>query len=108
MARRSHLLDPNNLPKPSPRAQQSLSNVQRWVMSSLAVTTIAHLVAGLIIAAWFIEEARTDARVGLLVIAGAFGAIAIAAFRAIHQKSIASPWLALGAIPSAAVAFWMF
>lgn len=108
MARRSHLLDPNNLPAPSARAQQSLTNVQRWVMSSLAVTTILHLVAGLVIAAWFIDEARADARVGLLVIAAAFAALSVAAFRAIHGKAIVSPWMLLGVIPSATVSFWMF
>ena len=108
MASRSHLLDPNNLPKPSPRAQQSLSKVQRWVMSTLAVTTILHLVAGLILAAAFMDAARHSSRVGLLVISGALGIIAVAAGIAIHQKRVLSPWLLLGVIPSVVAAVVMF
>jgi len=107
-ATRRHLLDPNNLPAPSPRAQQSLSRVQKWVLSSLAVTTILHLVAGLILAAVFMDAARQSSRIGLLVIAGAFGVIAIAAGLAIHQRRLLSPWLLLGTIPAAGAAIAMF
>ena len=42
-----------------------------------------------------------DGRIGLNVIAGLVAAGAVAAARAIHQKSILSPWLLLGAIPAA-------
>ena len=108
MTTRRHLLDPNNLPAPSPRAQQSLSRVQKWVMSSLAVTTILHLVAGLILAAAFMDVERTSSRVGLLVISGAFGIIAIAAGLAIHQRRLVSPWLLLGTIPAVVAATVMF
>ena len=41
-----------------------------------------------------------DARIGLLIIAGAFGVLSVAAAFAIHQKSLLTPWLALGAIPA--------
>ena len=49
----------------------SITQVQRWVMSALAVTTILHLSAGLIIAAIFLDDSRVDGRVGLNIIAGA-------------------------------------
>ena len=91
---------------PRPRETQSegksLTKVQRWVMSSLAVITILHLSAGMIAGAWSIDAARSDARgakIGLCIIAGGFGIVAIAAFRAIHAKRILSPWLLLGLIP---------
>lgn len=100
MARR-HLLDPNNLPAPSPRAQQSLTHVQRWVMSTLAVTTILHLAAGLLIAAAVVGDDRTDAKVGLAVIAGCFAALSVVAFLAIHQKKLANPVILLGFVPTA-------
>jgi hypothetical protein len=47
-----------------------------------------------------------SSRLGLHVIAGVFGAIAVAAGRAIHGKSILSPWLLLGAVPTA-VGLWL-
>ena len=105
---RKHLMDPN-APRPvrsAVREQQSLTRVQRWVMSSLAVTTILHLSAGLILAAVFLDDPRRDAQVGLNVIAAAFGLMAVAAFRAIHGKSILSPWLAVGLIPGA-IGLWL-
>lgn len=99
-ASRRHLLDPNNLPAPSPRAQQSLTRVQRWVMSSLAVTTILHLAAGLLIAAAVVDPARTDARIGLSVIAGCFGALAVLSWLAIHQKKLVNPVVLVGFVPT--------
>ena len=76
-----------------------LTSVQRWVVSVLAVTTILHLSVGLVVAAYFLDEDAVVARVGLCVIAGAFGVVAAAVGRLIHQKPIASPWLLLGLIP---------
>lgn len=103
--RRRHLMDPN-APRPTPSGSMSLGQVQKWVLSALAATTILHLSAGLVIAAIFIDEARVDGRVGLNVIAAAFGVIAVAVARAIHQKSLASPWLLLGLLPGL-VGLWL-
>ena len=83
--RRSHLMDPDN-PVRSTQGSMSLTQVQKWVMSVLAVTTILHLAAGLMIAAYFIDDGRAEARIGLVVIAGAFSLIAVAAGRAIHGR----------------------
>jgi hypothetical protein len=101
--RRRHLIDPD-APRPvRDRASEdkSLTTVQRWVMSALVVTTILHLVMGLIIAAIFIDDPSPGARVGLCVIAGAFGVIAVALALLIHGKRPVSPWLLLGLVPSA-------
>ena len=76
-----------------------LTSVQRWVVSVLAVTTILHLSAGLVVAAYFLDEDEVAARVGLCVIAGAFGVVAAGVGRLIHQKPIASTWLLLGLVP---------
>ena len=73
-----------------------ISQVQKWVLSILAVTTILHLAVGLTIAAVFLDASRTDGRVGLNVIAGLVGVGAVAAFRGVHQKPMLSPWLLLG------------
>lgn len=81
---------------------RSLTRVQQWVVSVLAVTTILHLAAGLVVAAYFLDEQAVGARVGLCVIAGAFGVVSAAVGRLIHKKSIASPWLLLGLLPGIA------
>jgi hypothetical protein len=78
---------------------RSLTQVQRWVMSALAVVTILHLSVGMVIGAWFIDESATLSRFGLCVIGGLFGIVAAAVGRLIHHKPIASTWLALGFLP---------
>ena len=100
--RRRHLIDPDAPPRvrDTTAEMRSLSRVQRWVASSLAVTTILHLSAGLIIAALYLPEPSLSAEVGLNLIAGAFGVIAVAAGLAIHGRRILSWWLAVGFLPS--------
>ena len=98
---RRHLIDPNNPPRPRSRSSMSITQVQRWVLSALAVTTILHLSVGLMIAAIFLDEDRVDGRVGLNIIAGVVAVGAVAAARAIHQKRFLSPWLLLGLVPTA-------
>ena len=63
-------------------------------MSVLVGTTIFHLSVGLVIAALVIDDSERVAQVGLCVLGGAFGVVAIAAAFAIHRRPIASPWLA--------------
>lgn len=86
----------------------SIGNVQKWVLSSLAAVTIGHLSLGMVVAALFAPEERLDSRVGLLVIAGLFGLIAIAAARLIHQWRLLSPWLLLGLLPALVGAYLEF
>jgi predicted anti-sigma-YlaC factor YlaD len=102
--RQRHLLDPEDLRRSHARTQSShasLTNVQRWVMSVLAVTTILHLAVGLVVAAVYVDRG-TSARVGLSVIAAAFGVIAVATGLVIHRRSALSPWLLLGLLPGVA------
>ena len=105
--RARHLIDPTAPPRRrDPQAEARLARVQQWVMSALAVTTIAHLSVGLVVAALFVDESDTVARVGLCVIAGAFGLMAVGIARAIHRRPPLSPWLALGVLP-AVVGVWL-
>jgi hypothetical protein len=98
--RRRHLMDPSN-PRPQTGSSMSMGSVQRWVMSALAVTTIMHFAAGLVLAAIFLDDAdRPGAKLGLIAIAGVVGVLGIAAGFLIHQKSALTPWLALGLIPA--------
>ena len=63
--RRKHLIDPTN-PRPPQRYSTSLSTVQTWVLSTLAVATILHMSVGLVFAAAYVDDDRPDARIGLL------------------------------------------
>lgn len=105
--RARHLIDPE-----APRRQfdsaasARLTRVQQWVMSSLAVTTILHLCAGLVLAALYIDERDPVARVGLCVIAGALGVMAVGMARAIHRRPLLSPWLTVGLLPGV-VGLWL-
>ena len=93
-------------PRPTNREPMSLGTVQRWVLSTLAATTILHMSFGLVVAAVFSD--RVDARIGLLVIGAAFGLVAIATALLIHQRRPLSPWLLLGLLPSLAGAWWLW
>ncbi|GAA5117964.1 hypothetical protein GCM10023339_29740 [Alloalcanivorax gelatiniphagus] len=106
---RGHLLDlnaPRQVVQDPEKDARDLARVQRWVMSTLAVTTILHLVVGLVVAAVMMDDSPDSSRIGLNVIAGVFGAFAVAAGRAIHGRSILSPWLLLGILPTA-VGLWL-
>jgi hypothetical protein len=104
-----HLMDPaapRRTVHDHEQEQRSLTRVQRWVMSALAVTTIFHLQIGLIVAAMFLDDPRPGAEVGLCVIAGAFGVLAIALAFLIHGRRPLTPWLLVGLVP-AAVGIWL-
>lgn len=92
-----HLMDPSNPIRPV--NDHALTNVQRWVVSVLAVTTILHLSAGLVVAAYFLADGNLASQLWLCVIAAAFGVVAAGVGRVIHGKPIASAWLALGLVP---------
>jgi hypothetical protein len=78
----------------------SMGTVQRWVMSVLAVTTIGHFAAGLVIAAVYMDSRPTSARVGIDLIAAVVGVLGVAAGFLIHQKSALTPWLLVGLLPA--------
>jgi hypothetical protein len=104
-----HLMDPDNPRPPTQRGKgMSLSQVQMWVISVLAVTTILHFAAGLVAAAFYVEEGRLDARIGLLVIAGIVGVLSVLTGAAIHRKRLLSWWLPLGALPALLGGYAMF
>lgn len=104
-----HLMDPDNPHrevKSAATGSMHLEPVQKWVLSILAAVTIAHLAAGLVIAAMYVDDTKTDAQIGLNVLAGAFGVIAVAVFRVIHQLRPLSAWLLLGLVPTA-LGLWL-
>jgi hypothetical protein len=106
-----HLLDPNDLHRSHQRSQgssESLTKVQRWVISALAVTTILHLAGGVALVAIFVDDSRLDARIGLNIISAVIGVLAVAAGLLIHGKRPLSWWLLLGLIPGLVGAWFTF
>ena len=106
--RARHLIDPT-APRPARdlcRERESLTRVQQWVMSTLAVTTGLHMAAGLILAAMFLDERGPGSQIGLNVIAGVFGVLSVAAALAIHRRPWLSPWLLVGVLPTF-VGLWL-
>jgi hypothetical protein len=103
--RRRHLIDPD-APRPvrDPLAEQRLGNVQKWVLSSLAVTTILHMSGGLVLASLLASE--TTAQIGLNVIGAAFGVLAVGTGLAIHRHTLLTPWILLGLLPGI-VGIWL-
>lgn len=99
-----HLMDPANPRRPV--NDQALTNVQRWVLSVLTVFTIAHLAVGIVFAAVALPESSTVPRIGLCVIAGAFGVGGVMAGFAIHRRSVLTPWLLVGLLPTA-IGLWL-
>lgn len=97
--RRRHLMDPSNPRPQQARGGMSLTTVQRWVLSALAVTTVAHFAVGLVFGAAYVDGARPGAEVGLLVIAGAVGVLGVALGFLIHERSPVTPWLLTGLLP---------
>jgi hypothetical protein len=102
---RKHLMTPGS-PRRQRQEPMSLGRVQRWVLSTLAATTILHLSGGLVLAGVFAD--RLSAQVGLLVIAGAFGVLSVLAALVIHKRRLVSPWLLLGGIPSLIGAYFIW
>ena len=93
-------------PAPQVRYTMSLGTVQKWVLSTLAATTLLHMAGGLVLAAYYVD--RTSSKIGLLVISGAFGFLAMAAALMIHKKSLAHPLMIAGLLPPLLGAWWIF
>jgi hypothetical protein len=99
--RAKHLIDPDRPRTPASAEDVArLERVQRTVLSVLVGTTIFHLSIGLVLFGVLIDDTERVAQIGLCVLGGAFGVVAIAAAFAIHRRAVASPWLALGFVPT--------
>jgi hypothetical protein len=102
---RKHLMTPGQ-PRPQQRDSMSIGSVQKWVMSVLITTTILHLAAGVVVAAYFSDERVSQ--IGLLVISALFGLIAFEAALLIHRHRPVSLWLLPGLLPALVGAYLIF
>ena len=101
-------MDPADL-RPRTRAESAaLTRVQQWVLSTLVASLILHLAAGLAVGAYLLDEDRLDARIGLVVIAGILGFLAVVAALVIHRHKMPTWWLLAGAVPGPVAAWVVF
>lgn len=107
--RRRHLLDMEN-PQVAVRRRDPMpiGEVQKWVMSVLAVSTVLHMAGALILFAATFDESKQGSQIGVLIISGAFGILAVMTGRIIHKVSPFTPWVVLGLIPMAIGFWWIF
>jgi hypothetical protein len=94
--RQRHLMDPDHPVRPVNDA--SLTRVQRWVLSSLTVVTVAHFAAGLLLAARVMPGDATGGRSVLAMIAAILWVAGVAGARALHGVPVLSGWLGVGAL----------
>lgn len=93
-------------PRPASRDTMSVGTVQKWVLSALAATTIMHLSGGLVLAAAQLDT--TGKQIAMLVIATAFGVIAMAAALLIHKTRLLNPLLLIGLLPTLIGVYFIF
>jgi hypothetical protein len=100
-------MDPNApRVKRDPEAVKKLERVQRRVVSVLAMTTIAHLTAGMILAAALDAKASLGAQIGLVVIGMLFWNVGVAAVLGLNKKPLIS-WWHLTALVPLATGLWL-
>ena len=85
-----------------------IETVQRWVASVIVV----HIgsVPAVSLAVYSIGVAKTDhgRGVGLWIMSAVIGLLTVAGVRLIFQRTPFSPWLVLGALPTAVTGFYIF
>ncbi len=102
-------MDPDNPRPPRPqRMQMGLSQVQKWVLTIIAVGVIGLHSAAMAAAPLTYSSGVPGAKQALLVISGLFGMVAVGIARIIHKKSVLTPLLILGWIPAIVFAFVYF
>lgn len=84
-----------------------IETVQRWVASAI----LFHVgsVPAVTLAVYSIGVAETDygKGVGLWFMSGVIGLLTVAGILAIFQRSLLSPWLIAGALPTAVTGFYV-
>jgi hypothetical protein len=86
----------------------NIETVQRWVVS--AVLFHVGSVPAITLAVYSIGVAAGEfgRGVGLWVMSGVIGVLTVAGILAIFRRSILSPWLLLGVLPTAVTGFYIF
>jgi len=75
-----------------------VERVQRWVMSALLITVCFVFASGMALLS--ATSVQAGARPALLSMSMVVGVVGILGVRLVHAKSLVTPWLLLGMLPS--------
>ena len=101
--------NPEGPPQPKRRNDMTTEQVQRWVISLLVFAISAFPIGGLIAASYSeLHNDRRGAAIGLMIMAGVIGVLALSAIRIIHKRSLVTPLLILGVVPASIAAYFIF
>jgi Ni,Fe-hydrogenase III component G len=91
-----------------PVRRMKIETVQRWVASVILIHVGS--VPAISLAVYSIGVAETDHAkgVGLWIMSGVIGLLTISGVLLIFQRSVLSPWLLLGALPTAITGLYLF
>jgi hypothetical protein len=85
-----------------------IETVQRWVAAVILIHVGGSPAVALAAYSPHLENTNHSSGVGLWVMSGVIGLATTAGVLLIHQRSLLSPWLVLGALPMIISAFYVF
>ncbi|MEO6470278.1 MAG: hypothetical protein ABIR57_00525 [Aeromicrobium sp.] len=96
--------------EPTKRDEMSVEQVQRWVITVLVFAITSFPIGGLVAVSHSVhgQEDRRGSAIGLMIMAGVIGVLAVGAMRMIHKRSVATPLLILGVLPAAVASYFIF
>ena len=85
-----------------------IETVQRWVASVILIHVGSVPAVSLAVYSIGIAEGDRGKGIGLWVMSGVIGLLTVAGVLAIFRRSPLSPWMVLGAAPTAVTGFYIF
>ncbi len=82
--------------------------VQRWVAAVILIHVGAAPTLALAVYSPHLATSDRGSGIGLWVMCGVIGLLTVGGVLLIHQRSLLSPWLVLGALPMAVAAYYVF
>lgn len=85
-----------------------IETVQRWVASVILIHVGSVPAVSLAVYSIGVAEGDRGKGIGLWFMSGVIGLLTVAGVLAIFRRTPLSPWLILGAAPTAVTGFWIF
>ncbi|HZX01416.1 hypothetical protein [Kribbella sp.] len=86
----------------------NIETVQRWVVSAVLFHVGTVPAVTLAVYSIGVSHDTFGKGVGLWFMSGVIGVLTAAGILAIHRRSLLSPWLVLGVLPTAVTGFYIF
>ena len=85
-----------------------IETVQRWVFAVILIHIGGSPTLALAAYSPHAEQTKHSTGVGLWIMSGVVGLATTAGVLLIHQRSLLSPWMILGVVPTPVAAFFVF